>query len=386
MLIIAFIATVLVVVQNMVMFLFGLKELAILSFPLSFAGICLVEIAAIWTGYFCVRKYVRRRCALTLAAWTLAVLGTAELTLPASTFTTWVRHALRAQVLNRIEQAGTSIEPLASEGGGSRFALTYTLKFPKTAHYLTFPAWLALQDNVYGDYFTKVHPEYHDESFVFEAGRPYSFTVVFDTRGAQIDFSKEKAHIDICDSKDYFMACRVIAIGLEDVPAALAARPAPVLREPAVAADNARDIAERSIRLDQLRLKSPANQTGAPIGFSFVITNTGQRDVAISGGDFANVIGINYAWEPVSDGARATKVTPGIVRFGNAVAGGGAQFTFVRKSSLAPGERVPFEDKIVPFEPFAPGEYRLHVFLFSRYSTEAGRPVQELVQDFSVVP
>ena len=34
----------------------------------------------------------------------------------------------------------------------------------------------------------------------------------------------------------------------------------------------------------------------------------------------------------------------------------------------------------------SPGAYKLHVFLFSRYSTESNRPVQELVQDFSIVP
>jgi len=77
---------------------------------------------------------------------------------------------------------------------------------------------------------------------------------------------------------------------------------------------------------------------------------------------------------------------PGLVRFGHAVAAGGAQFTFVRPRTLSAGERVPFQNKITPFEPFAPGEYRLHVFLFSRYSTEANRPVQELAQDFWVAP
>jgi hypothetical protein len=68
------------------------------------------------------------------------------------------------------------------------------------------------------------------------------------------------------------------------------------------------------------------------------------------------------------------------------VVNGGAMFTRVREGSLAPGEKVPYDDKIIPFEPLAPGDYRLHVYLFSRYSTEANRPVQELVQDFSIVP
>jgi hypothetical protein len=77
---------------------------------------------------------------------------------------------------------------------------------------------------------------------------------------------------------------------------------------------------------------------------------------------------------------------PGIMHFGNTVAAGGAQLSLIHKSNLPPGEKLPFEDKITPLEAFAPGDYRLHVFLFSRYSTEAHRPVQELVQEFSVVP
>jgi len=329
---------------------------------------------------------------LALAAWVIAVLGSAELALPASSFTTLVQQAGRQRVLNRIELAGASFEALASDRGGIRFALTYTLKFPKTAHYLTFPAWIGPPDNQgFGDYFTKEHPEYHDESYVFEARRPYSFTVVFDTQGKNFDFAGEKAHIDICDSKEYFHACRVIAIGLAGVPAALAANPAPVLREPAVAAGNVRDIAEKSIRLDELQLKSTAYRTGAPVEFSFVITNVGEQDVAIPGERFGNVISINYGWEAVSDTAKTTKVLPGSVHVGNVVAAGGAassaQFALARKGSLTPGEKVPFDVGITQIAgPFAPGAYKLHVFLFSRYSTEANRPVQELVQDFSIVP
>ena len=82
-----------------------------------------------------------------------------------------------------------------------------------------------------------------------------------------------------------------------------------------------------------------------------------------------------------------TKVTPGIAHFGdNVVAAGSAQFAALRKSSLRPGEKLAVQDKISPFEQLAPGRYRLHAYLFSRYSTETSRPVQELVADFSVVP
>jgi hypothetical protein len=387
MFIIALIATVLALIQNLLMFGFGMKEMAIYSFPLSFIGIFLAEIAAIWMGYFCARRFLRRRRVLALAAWVLVVLVAAEVALPASFFSIGVQYAGRKLMLKRIELAGTTFEALASDRGGSRFALTYTLKFPKAGHYLTYPASIGPWGNqVSGNYFTKVHPEYHDENYVFDAGRPYSFTVVFDTEGKKVDYSTEKANIAICTSKDYFMACRVIAIGLGGVSAVLAANPAPVLREPAVAADNVPDITEKSIRLDELRMKSTASSTGAPVEFSYVITNTGKVAVAIPDGDFDKVIMIDYGWEAVSDSAKTTKVTPGRMHIGNAVLNGWALCVGVRKASLAPGEKLPCDDKFTPFEPFAPGAYKLHVFLFSRYSTEANQPVQELVQDFSVVP
>ena len=182
-------------------------------------------------------------------------------------------------------------------------------------------------------------------------GRPTSFTVVFDAEAGQFDFVKDKASIDICDGKDYFMVCRIIEIGLKDLPAALAARPAPVLREPAVAADNPRDIAEKSIRLDALTLKSAMNKVGVPVEFTLVITNVGNGDIAIPGDDLGRVIGVNYGWEAVSDTAKMTKVTPGIAHFGdNVVAAGSAQFAALRKGGLRSGEKLEVQDKISPFE------------------------------------
>ncbi len=390
MFIIALIATVLAVIQNLIMVGFGLKESAIYAFPLSFMGIFLAEIAAIWTGYFCARRFSRRRRVLALAARVIFVLGAAEVALPGSFFTIGIQYAWRNLALQRIKVAGTSFETLASDRGGGRFALTYTLKFPKSGHYLTYPAMIGSYENhVDGHYFLKEHPEYYDENYVFEPGRPYNFAVVFDAEGKKVDFSTEKANIDICDGKGYFMACRVIAIGLEGVPAALAANPAPVRSEPAVAADNVQDITEKSIRLDELRMKSTASSTGAPVEFSYVITNTGKVTVAIPERNFDKVIMIDYGWEAVSDSAKTTKVRPGRMHIGNAVLNGMAACIGVRKASLAPGEKVPCDDKIIafdPLEPFVPGTYKLHVILFSRYSTEANRPVQDLVQDFSIVP
>ena len=157
MFIVAIISTAIVLVQNVIMFSFGLKEGAIFAFPLSFVGIPLAEIVSVWAGYFCIPLFVRSKKSLALAGWAIMVLGTAELVLPASYFATSVRQLGRAHVLQGIEKAGTSVEALASDRGGSRFALTYTLKFPKTGHYLTFPAYLGPPGNqVFGDYFTKV--------------------------------------------------------------------------------------------------------------------------------------------------------------------------------------------------------------------------------------
>jgi hypothetical protein len=220
------------------MFAFGLKEQAIFSSPLSFMGIFLAEIVSIWAGYFCVRKFFRKRRTVTLAAWAAVVLGAAEIALPMSYLTTSVQHLKRKNVLNQIEYVGTVVEPRSSDQGAGKFALTYTLRFPKTAHYLTFPAYLGPDNNrVFGDYDMKAHPEYYEDNYVFDAGKPYSFTVVFDIGGRPFDFSKEKANIDICDGKDYFMACRVIGIKLDGVAAVQTDHRSPDLGEPATSKD-----------------------------------------------------------------------------------------------------------------------------------------------------
>lgn len=383
---IAIVATLLALVQNLIMFAAGGKEGAFGSSPLFFLRFFLLEIALIWVAFFCVRKLVRQKRELVLAGCAILILGAAEIALPASFFTIMIQHAERKLVLSRIQHVGTSIEPLSSDDGGTRFALTYTLKFPKTRPYLTYPADLGWEQNqVFGYYFHKSHPEYDDENYVYEAGKPYSFTVVFDTDGKKFDFSKEKASIDICDSKDYFMACRMINIGLEGVPAALA-NPAPPDRlEPEVPADNIPDLTEKSIRLAGLVL-SPTYKSGEPVAVEYEITNTGKREISIPGGQFAYLISVNYAWEAVSESAKKTKVVPGTWRYGDAVTAGTNQFVSIRKSSLAPGESVAIHDVARPFEPLAPGEYRLHVFLFSYYATYPNKPEQDLVQAFSVKP
>lgn len=386
MLVIAILATLLALIQNLIMFAGGMKESAIYSSPFFFTGILLLEIALIWVAFFCVRKFVRQKRELALAGCAILILGVAEFALPASFFTILIQHAERKYVLNRIRHVGTSIEPLSSDDGGTRFALTYTLMFPKTRPYLTYPATVGPEDSqVFGYYFNKLHPEYNDEKYVYEADKSYSFTVVFDTEGKAFDFSKEKANIDICDGNDYFMACRILRVGLEGVPAALA-NPAPAGKlEPEVPADNIPDLTEKSIRLAGL-VVSETNKSGEPISLSYEITDTGKREIAIPGDQFGNIISVHYGWEAVSETAKQTKAIPGAWHYGNAISAGGAPSFSIRKSSLAPGESVAIHDVARPFQPLAPGEYKLHVFVFSHYATYPGKPEQDLVQPFHVEP
>jgi len=386
MLLIAVLATILAFIQNLIMFAAGMKESAIRSAPLFFTWIFLLEIALIWVAFFCVRRIVRQKREVVLAGCMMLILGAVEFALPASFFTTFLSLAERKYLLQRIQEVGTSIEPLSSDDGGTRFALTYTLKFPKTRPYLTYPANVGPEDNqVFGYYFHKMHPEYDDEKYVYEAGKPYSFTVVFDTQGKTFDYSKEKANIDICDSKDYFMACRIIRIGLGGVPAAMATPAPPGKLEPDVPADNLADLTEKSIRLAGLAI-SERYKSGQPLALSYEITNAGKSEIPIPGDNFAYVIRVEYKWEAVSESAKKTKVVPGTYHLGNAISAGIAQFVRIRKSSLAPGESVTIHDEARPFEPLAPGEYKLHVFVFSYYATYPDKPEQDLVQAFSVEP
>ncbi|HEV2133721.1 MAG TPA: hypothetical protein VGR47_05610 [Terracidiphilus sp.] len=382
---IAIAATILAFIQNSVMFAFGMKELAILSFPSSFAGIFLIELAVIWTAYFLLRKRTLRLKMPIFAACSVLILGVAEFALPVSYVKVRIRHARREKVLNQIQVLSHSIEPLKSDQGGIRFALTYTLSFPRTASFHTFPAWLGeAQSGIFGNYFSKVTPEYFDESYVFKAGQPYSFTVVFDTKDNHIDFSRDQAHIDICDGKDYFMACRMIPIRIQEVPAAFSSSSPPIRYEPEVPSGNVEDITERSIRLDGLRLNSAVVPAGQSVPFSFAITNIGNQPIAIPGGNLANVIRVVYTFEPVSERAKKTEAVT--TRIGNGFAAGGTQFYSIRTNNLAPRQRLPISDKIAPFKPFAPGDYRLHVYLFSSYATDQNRPGQELVEPFTVEP
>jgi hypothetical protein len=95
MLVIAILATLLALIQKLIMFAGGMKESAIYSSPLFFTGIFLFEIALIWVAFFCVRKFVRQKRELALAGCAILILGVAEFALPASFFTILIQHAER---------------------------------------------------------------------------------------------------------------------------------------------------------------------------------------------------------------------------------------------------------------------------------------------------
>ena len=222
------IGTVLALVQNLIVLTLGMKEGAIWYAPLGFGGVLLAECATLWAAYICTRRFMRSRQALILAGSTLAILVFGEIALPISTFKVLAQKARRERGLDRIQRGDTRIEIQPSAPGRHRFALTYTLTFPKVGHYLTFPAYIGPPGNrIFGDYDMKSHPEYHDEAFVFDARKPYSFTVVFETGDTQFDFSREPANIDVCDGKDAFMACRIIPIHLDALRDAAGPGPTP---------------------------------------------------------------------------------------------------------------------------------------------------------------
>src|SRR5262245_31651735 len=128
--VIALIGTALALIQNLVVLAMGMKEGTLWYAPLSFGGILLAEVAAVWAAYIGTRKLVHSRRALVLAAVTAGVLALAELALPYSAFKVYAQKAHRERILGRIERGGDRIELLSSAPGRRRFALTYTLTFP----------------------------------------------------------------------------------------------------------------------------------------------------------------------------------------------------------------------------------------------------------------
>jgi hypothetical protein len=186
-------ASALAVVQNLCLFAFGLKE----GFQPLFFAPCAVEVGLCWLGWVVARRVVVR--------WCLAVLLVAELLLPVSTFNVYVRSIPR-----RIALAGIRVEHASTEPLPDGVRLRYTLRFPRRGQYLTFPAFLGTREHpvAFGDYVPE-HREYLDDDYVFEAGKSYDFAVDFETKAPQ-------ANIDVCDGRDYFMQCRVMAIPLAE--------------------------------------------------------------------------------------------------------------------------------------------------------------------------
>jgi len=186
-------ASALAVVQNLALFAFGLKE----GFQPLFFAPCAAELVFLWTGWWLAPR--------AIVGWCVAVLLVAELLLPVSTFTVYVKSIPR-----RIALAGIRVEHASTELLPDGVRLRYTLRFPRRGRYLTFPAFAGTRDHPvgYGEY-VREHPEYLDGDYVFETGKSYDFAVDFKPKAAQ-------ANIDVCDGRDYFMQCRVIAIPLGD--------------------------------------------------------------------------------------------------------------------------------------------------------------------------
>jgi hypothetical protein len=85
MLVIAIVATIRALIQNSLMFAFGMKEMAIASSPVSFVGILFLEIASIGATYFFIGRFLRRNRELVLAGCTILIMGVTEFALqPAS--------------------------------------------------------------------------------------------------------------------------------------------------------------------------------------------------------------------------------------------------------------------------------------------------------------
>jgi hypothetical protein len=211
--VIAILATLVSFYQNSVMLAFGFKEGAIFAAPLVFALFLVVELVVIWSAFFVLWKFVKRKGlrALLMALVSVVIIGACEMVMHDSAFKWDYRDNEKTAVLKQITVEGTKFEKLP-EGG---FVMTYTLKFPKDAHYLTFPAYFGKpENNIFGQYDYADTPQYYDESYVFSAGKPYDFIVKFPA-AKFFNAKEDKAHIQICDGKGYDMSCHTIDIGVE---------------------------------------------------------------------------------------------------------------------------------------------------------------------------
>jgi hypothetical protein len=86
---------------------------------------------------------------------TLGMLCLAEAALPVSSLRLLAGNVGRKRLLARIQVADVRVGVMTSHAGRRPVSVAYALVFPKTGHYLTFPANIGRpQNRVFGDYDT----------------------------------------------------------------------------------------------------------------------------------------------------------------------------------------------------------------------------------------
>lgn len=212
MLLIAILGTVAAALQNILILGLAAKELDAGAAAIAFARPVAVEAALIWAGYLLVRRFVPSRRVLAFGAYVVGVLVLAEAVAPVGLGRFTLTRAAARRRLARIEVVQSAVRaPVANRP--SEIALDYALRFPTAGRYLTFPAFIGEGTRrIFGDYDTTQHAAYFHDDYVFDAGKAYAFSVRFPTELARAPDSSAK--IQICDSKEYSMSCRLIAIRL----------------------------------------------------------------------------------------------------------------------------------------------------------------------------
>jgi hypothetical protein len=208
---IAIVATLVAIVQNLVMLALGAKEGAIAYSPLTFVGPVLLETAFIWVGFFLVgyRRAHRRRL---LALWSLVVLAGAQVGLPISLFSTVFEQMRHRRLLRQIRVANVRVDTSLAGSGPRAYIVTYTLVFPSNGRFQTLPAYIGRPGlRTFGEYDTLSHPEYLRHGFGFSGGQHYTFVVRFAPDRSE-DLSKDPPTIDICDDPGPRMVCRAIGL------------------------------------------------------------------------------------------------------------------------------------------------------------------------------
>ena len=386
---IAIVTSLLAFFQNQLMFSFGLKEGGIFAAPFSFAGIFLVEVLLIWVGFFVVRHLENNKKSFLLGLWAILILLVAEAVLPVGYISRNLTHLKRQQTLDKVEVFDPSIEILKSEHGvGSRFALMYKLKFPKTDKYdIGYPPYIGKDDEntIYGKYVLKINPEYTAYGhYRFEAGKPYEVEAVFDT-GAKKIGPQDDVNIKICQNPDYNLTCVVQKLAIEvEFKNAMAANPAPTSSEPFVPDDNTWDLVKKYLRLTDFNFAYEQIKTNAPIELTYSITNLSNKIINLPSKKLSRYIFVTYSLDPAHVNHRY---------YSDAIS------FLPERETIQPGEKILIKEKINSLQ-FAPiggtlpaGKYKLHIKLFDSnpedivqgIPSEADIPLQEITEEFSIV-